>query len=254
MDHLLRATARAEARHFWVRCFRAFVAPLIQHALNGRENARILDCGCGTGANVDLLQRFGRAAGFDLSETGLRLGRSAGRARLARGSVAAAPFRSSHFDLVTSFDVLYSLPDAEERTAFSEKYRLLRPGGYALMTVAAMEVLRGDRSVLSRELRRYNRDDLRNRVTAAGFVVERMTYAFGSLFLPLVVSRTVQRLRGLKREDEQAALREIEIPPAPINAALGAVVALEAVWLRAFDEPFGSTLICLAKKPDAAHT
>lgn len=254
MDHLLRATARAEARHFWFRGFRAFVSPLIQHALNGRESARILDCGCGTGANVDLLQRFGRATGFDLSETGLRLGHSAGRTRLARGTVTAAPFRSGHFDLVTSFDVLYSLPDADERAAVSEMYRLLTPGGYALLTVAAMEVLRGDHSVLSRELRRYNRDDLRNRVTRAGFVVERITYAFGSLFVPMVVSRTFQRRRGLKREHEQAAQHEISVPPAPVNAALTALVRLEAAWLRAFDEPFGSTLICLAKKPDAART
>ena len=44
-------------------------------------------------------------------------------------------------------------------------YRLLKPGGYALVNVAAMEVLRGDHSVLSREVRRYSRADLRSRLT-----------------------------------------------------------------------------------------
>src|SRR5437762_5162638 len=83
MDDLLRATARAEARHFWFRGFRAFVAPLVRQAIAGRSAARILDCGCGTGSNVDLLGRFGRAYGFDLTETGLRIGREAGRTRLA---------------------------------------------------------------------------------------------------------------------------------------------------------------------------
>ena len=79
MEHLLRATARAEARHFWFRGFRAFVTPLLEHALAGRRDAQLLDCGCGTGANLDLLARFGTAYGFDLSAVGLRLARDAGR-------------------------------------------------------------------------------------------------------------------------------------------------------------------------------
>ena len=56
--------------------------------------------------------RFGRAYGFDLTEIGLRIGREAGRTRLARATVTAAPFPSAAFDIVTSFDVLYSLDDA----------------------------------------------------------------------------------------------------------------------------------------------
>src|SRR4051812_38060478 len=111
MDELLRATARAESRHFWFRGFRAFVKPLIVRALTGVSDPRMLDCGCGTGANVDLLNEYGSAYGFDLSETGLGLGRRAGRTRLARATVAAAPFPSGAFDLVTSFDVLYSLAE-----------------------------------------------------------------------------------------------------------------------------------------------
>src|SRR5581483_11405549 len=165
LDHLLRATARAEARHFWFRGFRAFVEPLIRLALAGRTDPRILDCGCGTGANVAWLDSFGRAYGFDLSPTGLRIGREHGRRRLARASVAAVPFPTASFDLVTSFDVLYSLDDGVERTAIAEMYRLLKPGGCAIVNVAALEVLRGDHSVLSRELRRYDRSMLRDRLT-----------------------------------------------------------------------------------------
>src|SRR4051794_1433318 len=119
VEHLLRATAQAEARHFWFRGFRAFVAPLLRFATGGHSDARLLDCGCGTGANLDLLGRFGRAYGFDLSDVGLKFGRQAGRTHLARGSVAAAPFRSATFDVVTSFDVIYSLEDGDERSAIA---------------------------------------------------------------------------------------------------------------------------------------
>ena len=43
---------------------------------------------------------------------------------------------------------------------------------------------------------------------------------------------------------------EITVPPAPINAIMSAIMSVEALWLRAFDVPFGSSLLCLARKPD----
>jgi SAM-dependent methyltransferase len=248
VEHLLRATARAEARHFWFRGFRAFVTPLLQRAAAGRTDARLLDCGCGTGANLELLDRFGHAYGFDLTAVGLRLGREAGRTRLARATVTAAPFPTGAFDIVTSFDVLYSLQDRDESLAIAEMFRLLRPGGYAIVNVAAMPILRGDHSVLSREVRRYTRADLRNRLQSAGFVVERLTYTNATLFPPMAVARLLQRARGLRAEGETEA--EITVPPAPINAIMSAIMSVEALWLRAFDVPFGSSLLCLARKPD----
>jgi len=250
VEHLLRATARAETQHFWFRGFRAFVTPLLRHAAEGRRHPRLLDCGCGTGANLELLDTFGHAYGFDLTEAGLRIGHEAGRTRTARASVTAVPFPTAAFDIVTSFDVLYSLTDADEQTAIAEMYRLLKPGGFALVNVAAMRILRGDHSVLSHEIRRYTRADLRNRLERAGFLVERLTYTNATLFPALAIARSIQRRRGLRTE--QNAVAEISMPPAPVNAIMTAVMHLEGLWLRAFDAPFGSSLLCLARKPAAA--
>ena len=247
VDDLLRATARAEAHHFWFRGFRWFVTPLIRQALDGRPDALILDCGCGTGANIDLLGRFGAAYGFDLSEVGLYVGRELGRKRLARASVTAAPFPSQRFDLVTSFDVIYSLDEHDEQAAVAEMYRLVRPGGYALFNVAALEILRGDHSVLSREVRRYSRAEIAALVTHAEFSIVRLTYTNTTLFLPLAAIRAAHRRRGLAGEAD--AHQEISVPPAPVNALLSGVLFLESLWLRYFDSPDGSSLLCLARKP-----
>ena len=250
MEHLLRATARAEARHFWFRGLRAFVAPLLRAAAAGRTNLRLIDCGCGTGANLSLLDPFGRAYGFDQSEVGLRIGLEAGRSRLARADVAAIPLPDAAFDVATSFDVLYALDDGVEGRAIAEMFRVLKPGGALVVNVAAMEMLRGDHSVLSREVRRYSRRGLRSRLAAAGFDVERITYTNATLFVPLAIVRAWHRRRGLRPESH--AQQEISVPPAPVNALLSGLMWIESLWLRRFDEPFGSSLLCLARKPLSA--
>lgn len=194
-----------------------------------------------------MLSRYGRSFGFDISSTGLRLGREAGRTRLARAAVTAAPFPDGAFDLVTSFDVLYALEEPAERRAAAEMFRLTRPGGYALINVAAMDMLRGDHSILSHELRRYSRSTLERLLRGAGFAVVRITYTNFALFPALAFARLLQRWRGLAAEED--AEREIAVPWAPLNAALTGVLLAESLWIRRFNSPFGSSLLCLARKP-----
>jgi len=248
VDRLLEATARAERDHFWFRGFRRFVAPMLARAAAGRTGLRLLDCGCGTGTNMHLLlEPHGLAWGFDLTWTGLQFARGSGVTRVAQASAAAIPYPSAAFDIVTSFDVLYCLPDAIEREAVREMWRVLRPGGSAIINVAAMEVLRGNHSVLSAELRRYSRTSLRALIEPAGFRIERMTYTNAALFPVTLTVRGVQRMMGLAPEAE--AEGEITVPPRPVNAALSAVLAVEAGVVRAVPMPFGSSLLCLARKP-----
>ena len=250
MDDLLRATARAEERHFWFRGFRWFVRPLIHRALAYKQAPRVLDCGCGTCTNLHLLAPYGAAYGFDLSTVGLQMGRERGCTGVVRASVAAVPFASAVFDLVTSFDVLYALDERTERAAVAEMFRITRPGGYAIVNVAAMPVLRGDHSILSREVRRYTRASLHELIASAGFRIERLTYTNAVLFLPMLGVRLFHRIRGLSAESDAAS--EIAVPPAVVNGVLSLLLFLESVWLRVGVNPAGGSLLCLARKPEDA--
>jgi hypothetical protein len=84
----------------------------------------------------------------------------------------------------------------------------------------------------------------------AGFTIVRLTYTNATLFVPLAIVRAFHRWRGLATEAE--AQQEIRVPAAPVNTALSALLGVESLWLRAIDNPFGSSLLCLARKPDGA--
>ena len=241
MDRLLEATARAERDHFWFRGFRRFVEPLVAGVAD--RPLTILDCGCGTGHNLTWLRRYGSACGIDLTWAGLAYAWSRGERQIARATASRLPFHSGQFDLVTSFDVLISLDDVTEREAIAEMARVLKPGGHLVINVAALDALRGNHSILSGEVRRYSRGDLKKRLKGAGFHVKRITYTNLGI-LPLVAGvRLVQRLRG--HEESQA---EIAVPPAPVNLALSGLLAVEAAALRVVNMPLGTSLLAVARK------
>ena len=247
VELLLDATHRVEARHFWFRGLRRFLLPLLRQAVAGRPGARLLDCGSGTGVNLPLLARFGQVWAVDLSAYGVGLARSAGFMRSARASVAQLPFPDHGFDVATSIDVLYCLDEENEQRAIDEMFRVLRPGGAAILNLPAMRILRGNHSVLSEELRRYDRPRVRALLQGAGFRVERLTYTNATLFPLVLAQRTIERAVGLASPDRAA--ERMKVPSLLVNELLAAMLALESVALRFVSVPFGSSLLCLARKP-----
>lgn len=247
MDWLLEQTYIAEREHFWFKGFRQFITPFLDAALAGVVSPRALDCGCGTGANLALLAKRANAFGFDLTPLGLEYARAQEGRRVARASITHIPFRSGEFDLATSFDVLVCLDENGETRALRELARILKPGGALVLNLAALELLRASHSILAEEVRRYTKPMLRRALARAGLRVERMTYTNFTLFPMMLASRTLQRIRGVDRPEEIA--REIGMPSPPVNAALTAVLSLEARMLRHVNMPIGSSILCLARKP-----
>ncbi len=245
MERLLEATARAERDHFWFRGFRRFAGAFVREAARARPEGRILDCGSGTGINLAWLRAHGRAVGIDITWSGLSHARRRGERGLVQASATALPFPDATFDLVTSFDVIITLPDAAEAAALAEMHRVLKPGGFVVINVAALDVLRGNHSILSSEVRRYTRGRLAARLARVGFKVRRMTYTNACTTPLLAAVRLAQRVSG-----HHASELEISIPPAPLNAALTGILALEAAALRLVNMPVGSSVLALAEKPE----
>lgn len=248
MDALLEQTFQAEQHHFWFRGFRRFITPLIEEATAGLSRPRLLDAGCGTGANLLFLEKYGVPFGLELFWRGLQFGHDRGLARLTQGSVTDLPYPSDSIDVVLSFDVLYCLRDRSEQAAIAEMFRVLRSGGSVIINVAALDMLKGDHSALGGEVRRYTKEELRTKLERAGFRVKRITYTNASLFPITVTVRALQRLRGVKSAGSNKG--DFYVPPEPINALFAAALTVESKLIGAgIDMPVGSSVLCLATKP-----
>ena len=244
MDDLLELTGRAEATHFWFRGFRKFVSPLIERLTAGRRDLRIVDCGCGTGNNLRLLAPHARVLGFDLTAAGARLTRNAGFP-VVQADVSRIPLADRSVDIATAFDVLQCV--GSDEIAVREMARVVRPGGAVVLTVAALEILRGDHAEAWKEVRRYTPAGARRLVEHAGLQAEHVAFLFASTFPLMLAVRVSQRLmrpfRPLRPDTD------IAVPSVPVNAILTAVVSAEASVARFVRMPIGSSILVVGRKP-----
>ena len=100
-------------------------------------DAKVLDCGCGGGANIKRLLKKcpqGIVKGIDYSpvsvEKSQKVNEAAiteGRCAVLQGSVADMMFADNWFDAVTAFETVYFWPDLPQ--CFREVYRVLKVGG-----------------------------------------------------------------------------------------------------------------------------
>ena len=102
-----------------------------------KEDAKILDAGCGGGANIALWLgrcKNGHVTGIDYSEISVEESKKRNsaaikqnRCEIIQGNVADMPFADSTFDCVSAFETIYFWPGL--KMCFGEVYRILKNGG-----------------------------------------------------------------------------------------------------------------------------
>ncbi len=238
---IYQAIVEQEKGHWWFAARRAVARTLLRR-LKLPAAARILDGGCGAGANLPLLAPFGQVHAFEMNES-LRQCATARRiGQVEPGSLPdGIPFPDMQFDLITLFDVLEHIKD--DCAALAALASRLKDNGALLLTVPAFQWLYGPQDRLHHHFRRYGRRELKQKLQEAGLRVEFLNYWNMLLFPVAAAVRLAERLRS---DTGQAA--GLRTPPSPVNHLLAAVVSVERFLVPIVPLPFGLSLIAVARK------
>jgi len=250
-QHTYAIMRRVEESHWWFVGRRRIISSFLRRLCRDLKAARaeegshvstlnILDVGCGTGANLEMLAQFGAAEGVDVSAEALSFCQARGLRNVKQGAAEALPYDAESFDLVTGLDVVEHLDD--DLAGLKEMRRVLRRGGRALVFVPAFMFLWGVQDDVSNHRRRYTLKGLKEVVREAGFEVERATYVNITFFAPILLGRMFMRATRLRPESEN------NITIGFLNGVLGKLLGAESGPLRYLNFPFGVSIICVARR------
>ncbi len=242
-EHTYAIMNRVEDSHWWFVGRRAILESFLETISNELRNTngglRILDVGCGTGANLEMLANFGEAEGVDVSYDALEFCRAKGL-NAQKGLAEELPFEDESFDIVTALDVVEHLDD--DIAGLREMHRVLKKGGKSLIFVPAFMWLWGVQDDISNHRIRYTRQQIVERLEEAGFEVRRATYANITFFAPVLAGRTLMKLTGIKPESEN------NINVSALNGFFGKIFSAEKYWLKRANFPFGVSIVVVANK------
>ncbi|MBI5093277.1 MAG: class I SAM-dependent methyltransferase [Candidatus Hydrogenedentes bacterium] len=234
---------RVEDLHWWYVGLREILSAAWREYVPARPDLRLLDVGCGTGANLRHFAPHAAAAGIDFTIEALRWCRKRGLSQLAAASAIDLPFGAGSFDVAISCNMLGHINVPGEVPPLREIYRALRPGGVFLLNVAAYQWLCSSHDAAVHNTRRYTRAQTVQFVEAASFDVLHATYWNTALLPPAICVRLWRKFFSPGASDLA------DEPGAFENRVCGLALAVERQMLRWSTLPAGLSIFVVARKP-----
>ena len=236
------AMAGMDDRHWWYRGRRRIVLTVLDR-LALPPGAKVLDAGCGSGAMMGALERYGTVFGADSSSWAVASARGRGHRRVQLAMLEQLPYETGSFDLVTCLDVIEHIPD--DYRALTELWRVTAPGGHLLVTVPAYRALWSAHDSANHHFRRYRARTLRPLAEDSGWEIERASYFNSVLLAPAALVRLTRKLLRIR-----GARSELSLTPSWLDPVLVLPLRLEARLLRlGLRLPAGLSLLVLLRKP-----
>jgi len=230
--------AELDQQHWWYCARRQVLADLIRREAMPPANGRLLEIGCGTGHNLEMLKAFGDVDALELDDEA----RTIAEQRLGR-SVMSAPLpeladvRDREYDLIAALDVIEHIDDDD--AALAAIAAKLKPGGKFVMTVPAHQWMWSAHDVVNHHKRRYSKSGLKRLVEGSPMKLDKIGY-FNSLLFPLAVAeRFSSKVRGKDNAD-------VKLPSAPLNSALETIFGAERHLVGRLPLPPGLSLFAVA--------
>jgi SAM-dependent methyltransferase len=246
-----RLMADVESAHWWYLGLRDLLVRVLRSTgLTAQTGLRVLDAGCGTGANLKLLSDILQPAylgGFDYSPIALDLCREkVPDADLYQSDLCKPELRADGYDLILSCDVLPMTGLGPARPGLRALSERVRPGGLLILNVAAYQWLYSRHDVATGSVERFTARQIGRLLDDLGLEQRILTYRLCLLFPAIVLARLPSMIRKPRRE---AARSDLSHPPAALNRALAAAVRSEnRVISRGLRLPWGSSVFAVGRR------
>ena len=237
--------ADQERMNFWHVGRREILQEVLDRYLENKKNNEILEIGCGTGGNSLFLGCFGNVTGIDSSNVSIEFARKYDFSRLVQEDASSLSFLGNEFDLVAGLDVLEHIQDDE--TAIKETFRVLKQGGFFLITVPAYKFLWSHHDQALYHHRRYSKKELFAKLQAAGFQIVAHN-RFAMLGVPFHFMHKIKEKIMHRKNIEQVLKTHNVNHHAIINKLLLWILRLEKYLIRYIRLPFGTSILVVAKK------
>ncbi len=229
--------AQHDATHWWYVARRRILAGLIADRIRPAKNARILEVGCGTGHNFDMLGQFGTVDAIEIDDGARAVAETRlGRPILTAPLPALTGISDGAYDMIALLDVLEHIDD--DHASLASLRRKLKPGGKILLTVPANPWMWSAHDRAHHHHRRYTKAGLAQVARNAGLKIELIS-PFNSLLFPVAAAaRLVGKLIGKSTSDDQ-------MPSAPVNAMLTRIFGLERHLVGRLPLPAGVSIVAI---------
>lgn len=228
--------------NWWYHGRRFIVKVLFQkYVREFLENGSVLDVGCGVGESAQFVSNPAILVGIDNSNEALAYAKRKGYLRLVKANADELPFDDASFKGVISTDVIEHVE--KDNQVLSECNRVLKIGGFLLITVPAYQWLWSYHDVLYAHKRRYGKSEIVKKISHAGFEIVYSSYYVTVLF-PLVAG-----IRYIKKTFQKNPSADFADLPRWVNQALFFMFTIEGFFMkRGLALPFGSSIFVFARK------
>lgn len=244
--------AAVEDHHWWYQGLRDLLARIVtRERSRSGDDMCVLDAGCGTGGNLQMLQAVMSPAylgGFDLSEAAVGFSRSRiPQADVYVADIGAPEFHRDQFDVILCSDVLYTTGVESVRSGLNQLIARLKPGGLFVLHLPAFNWLYSSHDAAVHTRHRFRRREVVQLLNQLELSIERISYRMFVLFPLIVAARLPSLIFGAT--PSAAARSDLSLPPRPVNAALRQLVRAENFALDCgVPFPWGSSLIATGRK------
>jgi len=226
---------QVEKTHWWFVTKRRYIATVLNSLK--LSNVKILDVGCGTGATTSFLKFWGNVKAIDSSPLAVKFSRqNSVDAQLVTGG--KLPFKGNSFDLIALFDVLYH-KKVKPPVILAEIKRVLKVGGYVLVTDCALPQLWSEHDGAMEARERFTKNGLEKIIEDEGFRIIRSSYLFFLTFPLFYLSRKFSISKNGSLETSKS-----------LSFLLEKLLKIETFFFNYLNLPIGSSLLVLAQKPD----